>query len=80
MSMYYGVLPYGYGWIFPKKNHLSVGFIGEYDKKIDYKCEFENFLNNIGINCDRSEFKGAFIPFGQYLNKPINKEKLIISR
>ena len=31
MSMYYGVLPYGYGWIFPKKNHLSVGFIGEYD-------------------------------------------------
>lgn len=78
MSMYYGVLPYGYGWIFPKKNHLSVGFIGEYDKKIDYKCEFENFLNNIGINCDRSEFKGAFIPFGQYLNKPINKEKNLL--
>ena len=42
---------------------------------------FEKFLNSIGINCDRSEFKGAFIPFGQYLNKPINKEKnLLISK
>ena len=78
MSMYYGVLPYGYGWIFPKKNHLSVGFIGEYDKKIDYKCEFEKFLSSVGINCDRSEFKGAFIPFGQYLNKPINQDKNLL--
>ena len=78
MSMYYGVLPYGYGWIFPKKNHLSVGFIGEYDKNIDYKGEFEKFLNNIGIECDRSKFKGAFIPFGQYLKKPINKEKNVL--
>ena len=24
MSMYYGVLPYGYGWIFPKKNHFFI--------------------------------------------------------
>ncbi len=78
MSMYYGVLPYGYGWIFPKKNHLSVGFIGNYDKDIDYKCEFEKFLDNIGIECDKSEVKGAFIPFGQYVNKPINKEKNLL--
>lgn len=78
MSMYYGVLPYGYGWIFPKKNHLSVGFIGEYDKKIDYKSEFEKFLSNVGVSCDRREFKGAFIPFGQYLNKPMNKDKNLL--
>ena len=78
MSMYYGVLPYGYGWIFPKKNHLSVGFIGEYIKDIDYKVEFEKFLNNIGIECDRSRFKGAFIPFGQYVKKPINYEKNLL--
>ena len=78
MSMYYGVLPYGYGWIFPKKNHLSIGFIGDYDKNLDYKCEFEKFLNSIGINCDRKQFKGAFIPFGQYLKNPINKEKNLL--
>jgi len=78
MSMYYGVLPYGYGWIFPKKNHLSVGFIGDYDKNLDYKGEFEKFLNSIGINCDRNQFKGAFIPFGQYINNPINKEKNLL--
>ena len=42
------------------------------------KCEFEKFLSNVGINCDRSEFKGAFIPFGQYLNKPINQDKNLL--
>ena len=78
MSMYYGVLPYGYGWIFPKKSHLSIGFIGEYSKDIDYKGEFEKFLNNIGINCDKDKFKGAFIPFGQYMKKPINNEKNVL--
>ena len=51
MSLYYGIIPQGYGWIFPKKNSFTVGFGGNYDKNMDYHKEFEEFLNNLGINC-----------------------------
>ena len=78
MSMYYGVLPYGYGWIFPKKNHLSVGFIGDYKKDIDYSTEFEKFLSNLGFNCNKEDYKGAFIPFGDYVKNPINDQKNLL--
>ena len=78
MSMYYGILPYGYGWVFPKKHHLSIGFIGNYNEDTDYITEFERFLNNIGISCDKSKFKGAFIPFGEYLKNPINNDKNLL--
>lgn len=78
MSLYYGVIPQGYGWIFPKKNTLTVGFGGDYDKKLNYHEEFANFLHKLGIDYDKSEFKGAFLPFGEYISNPINKDKSIL--
>ncbi|MGL6107171.1 NAD(P)/FAD-dependent oxidoreductase [Romboutsia sp.] len=78
MSLYYGIVPYGYGWIFPKEDCLTVGLGANYSKDIDFKKEFEVFLNNLGIKCERKDFKGAIIPFGEYLNYPINKEKNIV--
>lgn len=78
MSLYYGIIPQGYAWIFPKKNSFTIGFGGNYDKKIDYHKEFEKFLNNLGIICERSKFKGAMLPFGEYIKTPINKEKNLL--
>lgn len=78
MSLYYGIIPQGYGWIFPKQDSFTVGFGGNYDKNIDYHKEFEEFLNNLGIECHRSEFKGAMLPFGKYIKTPINKEKNLL--
>ena len=78
MSLYYGIIPQGYGWIFPKQNSYTVGFGGDYDKKIDFHEEFERFLNNLGIDCNRKEFKGAMLPFGKYIKNPINKEKNLL--
>lgn len=78
MSLYYGVIPQGYGWIFPKKDSFTVGFGGEYDKNINYHKEFEKFLNKLNIDCSRDKFKGAMLPFGEYIETPINKEKNLI--
>ena len=78
MSLYYGVIPQGYGWIFPKKNTLTIGFGGNYDKKLNYHQEFERFLNNLGIKSNRNEFKGAFLPFGEYIKNPVNEDKNIL--
>lgn len=78
MALYYGVINQGYGWIFPKKNTLTIGFGGDYDKSINYHKEFEKFLTNLGVKCERENFKGAFLPFGDYIKNPINKDKNLI--
>ena len=46
--------------------------------KIDFHKEFEKFLNNLGIKCNREEFKGAMLTFGEYIKNPINKEKNLL--
>jgi geranylgeranyl reductase family protein len=46
------VIPYGYGWCFPKKNHLSIG-VGVFVKtkqKIDLKKYYAEYLQLLGIN------------------------------
>ncbi|MEG0180455.1 MAG: NAD(P)/FAD-dependent oxidoreductase [Terrisporobacter sp.] len=78
MSLYYGIIPQGYGWIFPKKSYLTIGFGGDYNKNFDYNGEFEKFLNKLGINCDRKDFKGAFLAFGEHIKNPVNKEKNLL--
>ncbi len=78
ISLYYGIIPYGYGWIFPKKNHITVGFGANYNDKIDYKQEFDKFLKHLGIAYDKKDVKGAFVPFGEYIKHPIDKDNTII--
>jgi geranylgeranyl reductase family protein len=46
------VIPYGYGWCFPKKNHLSIG-VGVFVKtkqKIELKKYYAEYLKILGIN------------------------------
>lgn len=46
------VIPFGYGWCFPKKNHLSIG-VGVFVKtkqKIELKKYFAEYLKILGIN------------------------------
>lgn len=78
MSLYYGVIPQGYGWIFPKKKTLTVGFGGDYHQDLNYHEEFAKFLNKLNIDYDKSEFRGAMIPFGDYVKNPINKSKNLL--
>jgi flavin-dependent dehydrogenase len=46
------VIPFGYGWCFPKKNHLSIG-VGVFVKtkqKMDLKKYYAEYLKTLGIN------------------------------
>lgn len=40
----FGTIPYGYGWIFPKRDHLSAGVAGLKSKVGDAKSVFDRFL------------------------------------
>lgn len=78
MSLFYGIIPNGYGWIFPKESYVTIGIGSDYNKNIDYKIEFETFLEKLGIDYTNEKVRGAFLPFGECINNPINKEKNVI--
>lgn len=55
--------PYGYGWCFPKKNHLSIG-VGVFVKtkqKIDLKQYYADYLKILGITEIISEEAHGFV-------------------
>jgi geranylgeranyl reductase family protein len=57
------VIPYGYGWCFPKKNHLSIG-VGVFVKnkqKIDLKKYYADYLKILGISEIISEEAHGFV-------------------
>jgi len=55
--------PYGYGWCFPKKNHLSVGVcvLRKKNQKIDLKKYYAEYLKSLDINTVLSEQAHGFI-------------------
>jgi flavin-dependent dehydrogenase len=44
-----GVIPYGYGWIFPKKNHLSAGVGHLKQSKIKIKNYYKKYIKRLSI-------------------------------
>lgn len=56
-------IPYGYGWCFPKKNHLSIG-VGVFTKtnsKINLKQYYTEYLVKLGITEILSEAAHGFV-------------------
>lgn len=57
------VVPFGYGWCFPKKNHLSVG-VGNFMKtkeRLDLKSYYRTYLKTLQIEQVLSEEAHGFI-------------------
>lgn len=57
------VVPFGYGWCFPKKNHLSVG-VGNFMKtkeRLDLKSYYRTYLKSLQIDQVLSEEAHGFI-------------------
>ncbi len=79
-KMYFGDLVGNYGWVFPKENHLTVGFGGILNKAIDYKQELNEFIKKT-IPEDKNYpniLKGHYLPYGKYIKEPIYKNKLLL--
>lgn len=52
--------PSGYGWSFPKKNHLSLGILTTKRSKINLKEYYANYLKKLGITTIVSESQHGF--------------------
>jgi geranylgeranyl reductase family protein len=58
-----GAVPYGYGWVFPKKEHLSIGVLTMRGGSINLNEGFDSYLRFLGITSVlRMERHGALIP------------------
>ena len=59
----FGVVPFGYGWVFPKRTHLSVGCLTTVPRAGSLTGFFEHYLEHLGLTEARKrEDHGFAIP------------------
>lgn len=76
----FNVIPKGYGWIFPKKEHLSVGLFTTLPEMRDLKRHFTTYLNRKGVAKDyqTESLKGHQIPVGGRRREILNSKRGIL--
>jgi len=66
----FGLARWGYGWVFPKKDTLTVGLGGLHAKNPDLKKRFHEFLEMRFGSIPAGRIKGHYLPFGDYRKVP----------
>lgn len=64
VKVFFGIVPKGYGWVFPAGEKMCIGLGGVFKKNVNYFDLLENFLSTLNIS-KYTKPKGAFIPYGQ---------------
>jgi geranylgeranyl reductase family protein len=77
-EQYFGVVNWGYGWLFPKLDSYTVGIGGLLRKNLKIKEKFYDFLNMACGSIPDAPVRGHYFPFGGVLNKPGKKNILIV--
>ena len=65
VSIFFGAIECGYVWIFPSGDQICIGLGCAYQEGKDYRAMFADFLRKRHINAPESEWKGAFVPYGE---------------
>lgn len=67
-----GAAQWGYGWVFPKNDTITVGVGGVHVKNPDMKAHFRDYLalHAPHLDAEKVTCKGAFLPFGAYRKVP----------
>lgn len=59
----FGIIPRGYGWVFPKEAHLSIGVLSHNNSGINLNLYLKDYLKKLGIeDIIKSELHGYVIP------------------
>ncbi len=80
IGIYFDVIGVGYAWVFPKKDVYCIGIGSLENSKVDFKAIFTDFLQRIGVrNLEKYPFKGAFVPGGGFLKRPVYGSSILFS-
>ncbi len=77
-ALYFGIINWGYGWIFPKKDTITVGLGGLENQNENFKEFFEDYLQLLNLDHLTLNIKGWPIPYGNYLARPAYKNTFLI--
>lgn len=77
-EIHFGVVSWGYGWVFPKKDTLTVGVGGIHSKNPEMRDRFSGFLRNLFGEIPDEKIKGHYIPFGDYKKTPGIDDVLLV--
>jgi flavin-dependent dehydrogenase len=70
--IHFGVVPWGYGWLFPKGDHVCIGVGGAVNKVKNFRRPFEKLVDS---NCvpetgTKIGVRGQHVPFGWFETRP----------
>jgi menaquinone-9 beta-reductase len=77
-EIHFGVVRWGYGWIFPKQSTLTVGIGGLLKENPNLKDLFTAFLIKVNCHVPDIRCKGHHIPFGNYKLSPGRSNVLLV--
>ncbi len=76
--IYFGVINWGYGWVFPKRDTAVIGLGGLVNQNKDLKEIFKEYLKLLKLDKYPLKVKGWPLPFGNYLDRPSYKNAFLI--
>jgi geranylgeranyl reductase family protein len=79
-TLYFDFIEFGYAWIFPNKDRLTIGICGlnKINKKTIFRS-FNNFLTAVGFrDLENLKSYGYYVPYGNFLLKPVCKNALLL--
>ncbi len=70
LSVNIAAAQWGYGWSFPKDCSTTIGVGGLLTENDDFKSALTDYLRILGVEADERDFKGQFLPFGDFRKQP----------
>lgn len=77
-EIYFGVVRWGYGWVFPKKASITIGIAGLLAENPDISKLFARFIKQICGGVPHVPRKGHYVPFGSYKKIPGKANILLV--
>jgi geranylgeranyl reductase family protein len=78
--IFFGAVPWGYGWIFPKGGRISIGVGGLITRKTDFRAGLRRLVERTCVTgtWERLELRGHPLPFGCFERKPGRANVLLV--
>lgn len=76
-EIHFGLVRWGYGWVFPKRDTLTVGVGGLHARNPALKATFNRFLEDRFGTIPAGRIKGHHLPFGDYRKVPGRDDVLL---
>ena len=77
-EFHFDAIPKGYGWVFPKDGHFSVGIAGRSQGLSRPMDAYRDFIKELGLDCANVKPRGHFLPLGGLDRKTYANRTLLV--